>query len=307
MTWPDEVNIGMVVNGPGQTNVTGPVVGKQVNHGDRGGHPPEPAPTGRPGGQRRADIGVVTVLPEETQAVVAVLARAQGFRSGALDDGAQVHEADVPSGPGALRVVAMQALDPGPPSAALAYRTLRAGFGPPLVLLVGIAGGISPIVAIGDVVIADQVIAYDARRETSAGPHRRGEAYVIAPAVRHRVNEFRRQHGHLVRLPTMDTVRVALGPIGSGGAVITDSLSELRTYLSGYNEKTLAVETEAIGLARAAHEEDRRSASAGWLVIRGISDHADAAKGTRDHARAAANAAEVMALLLPLLGSTVDG
>ncbi len=285
---------GVVNSGSGTVNVSGgTAIGRQVNHG------PEAAGSPPPG--RRADVGVLTVLTEELRAVVGVLERAGGYRTWQLYGGVQVHEATVDGEGGPVRVVAMQTLDPGPRSAALAYQALRREFNPPLVLLVGIAGGISDRVTIGDVVIADQVVYYDARREGPSGARRRGQAYLVQPVLRQRVHEYFRRYGTTVALSPTEVFGVRRGAIGSGDAVITDQDSDIRAFLAGFNEKTLAVETEAAGVAQAFLEQLADGPLAGWLTIRGISDHADDRKGHAYHDLAAAHAAEVMGRLLPLL------
>jgi adenosylhomocysteine nucleosidase len=238
-------------------------------------------------GPRSADVGVLTVLPEETQAVVGVLRFQSGYRARRLRSGALAHE----SLAGQVRVAALQTLTPGPHSAALAHRTMIQEYGPGIVLLVGIAGGISDRVAIGDVVISDEIISYDARRESADGIHRRGQAQAVVASLGHRLNEF-------FAAGTGLDFPVHRGPIGSGGAVITDADSEIRRWLRGFHEKVLAVETEAAGVAQAFHEE---AGARGWLTIRGISDLADVAKSHRHHRMASDHAAATMARLLPFL------
>ena len=45
--------------------------------------------------------------------------------------------------------------------------------------------------------------------------------------------------------------KIRPGLIGSGEAVIADPNSDIRRYITAFNDKTLAVETEAGGLAEA--------------------------------------------------------
>jgi adenosylhomocysteine nucleosidase len=289
-----EYNIGSVASGGGIVNVGGHTIGQQNTYlgGSRR----------RPGRQRRADVGVLTVLTEELSAVVEVLRRHQNYRSFQLPQGAQAHAAEVPAEGGTLRVVVTQTLDRGPRSAAVAYDRLQASFEPAVVLLVGIAGGIDPKVEIGDVVIADQVLYYDARRETEDGPQRRGQSHPMTPTMRHRLNEFFHRSGGIVSSADGENIRIWRGPIGSGDAVVTDRNADIIAFLRRFNEKTLAVETEAGGVGQASYEHlDAEHVSHGWLTIRGISDHADRAKGYAHHGTAARHAALVMEGLLPLL------
>ena len=284
------VNIGALATGSG-TVCAGSAVGRQ-----RVGAEPD-----RPGPRRRADVAVLTVLTEELRAVVEVLRRHQDFRSAPLPGGSQLYAAEVRAGCVDLRVVATQALEPGPQSAAAAYRRLRDAVRPSVVLLVGVAGGIRSDLAVGDVVIGDEIIYYDARRETVAAARRRGKSHSTTPALRHRVNEFFLRYGSTIPVHRGVQVRVFRGPIGSGSAVVTDTGSDIVRFLQRFNEKTLAVETEAGGVGQAFYEEIGSEPASGWLTIRGISDLADRDKGHGCHQLAADHAAAVMDRLLPML------
>lgn len=285
---PGTTNIGAIAVGGGVVN-TRQAVGQQML--DRV-WPSAGAP---------ADVGILTVLTEELRAVIAVLRRCRAYRSETQPDGSQVHRAEVDGEDGVLKVVAMQTLEPGPHSAAAAFHRMRHLHRPPVVLLVGIAGGIRSDVSIGDVVIGSEVVYYDARRETAAGPRRRGRSQPMAPVLRHRVNDFFLRHGNSIVLPT-GAIRVFYGPVGSGDAVIMDDRAEILDYLRRYNEKTLAVETEAAGVGQASYEAiDGDEKLTGWLTIRGISDLANPDKGHDRHQLAADHAALVVERLLPLL------
>lgn len=285
-------NIGALATRGGTVNA-GNAIGQQIRAS---------AAPGRQSAFPRADVGILTVLTEELRAVVNVLRRQPGYRTDSLRDGTQVHRAEVPGDGGPVRVAATQTLEPGPQSAAAAYRRLQDNVDPTTILLVGIAGGIRPDLQVGDVVIADEVIYYDARRETAEGARRRGKSHPTSPVLRHRVNDFFLRFG-----PTIDVgggpVRVLRGPVGSGAAVMADANSDIRAYLRAFNEKTLAVETEAIGVGQAFYERiDAERSLTGWLTIRGISDLADRSKGHGDHQLASDHAAAVMERLIPLLG-----
>ena len=150
-------------------------------------------------------------------------------------------------------------------------------------------------------VIGDEIIYYDARRETVAAARWRGKSHSTTPALRHRVNEFFLRYGSTIALRRGVQVRVFRGPIGSGSAVVTDTGSDIVRFLRRFNEKTLAVETEAGGVGQAFYEEIGSEPASGWLTIRGISDLADRDKGHGCHQFAADHAAAVMDRLLPML------
>jgi adenosylhomocysteine nucleosidase len=298
--------VGALNLGPGTMHV-GTAVGVQHHHPAGGTPAAAPVAGSADPGRRRADVGVLTVLHQEMRAVVDLLARSRDYQTHQLYGGAQVHEAQVGVGDGALHTVALQTLDRGPRSAAVAYQTLRRHFAPPFVLLVGIAGGVGARVAVGDVVISDEVIYYDARRESVDGVHRRGQSYLIAPVLRHRLNDyFRTSSG--AAMHRGEPFRVHLGPVGSGDVVVTNRESGIRSWLLNFHEKTLAVETEAGGLAHAFYEEVRLDDQlSGWLTVRGVSDYADAAKGYAHHDLAADRAVVVLEQLLPFLRLSVAG
>jgi adenosylhomocysteine nucleosidase len=96
--------------------------------------------------------------------------------------------------------------------------------------------------------------------------------------------------------------RVFHGPVGSGEAVIANRRSGIRKFLHAYNEKILAVDMEAGGLSQFCHETLSASGAVpGWVVIRGMSDHADRAKNDDQHDSAARNAAHTLHLMIPYI------
>jgi len=256
-----------------------------------------PAGSGPASRRPRAEVGVLTVIDPEIQAVVAVLRQLDEFRERRLRHGPTAYEASVPDRWGRrVRVAAVKSLQPGNESAVLAYQGLVEEYNPATVLLVGVAGGVNGKVAVGDVVIGDQVILYDHRRVTAEGSRHRGQAQAISAELLHRLSEF-----SVAEHDQQRSFRLHRGPIGSGNAVVTDVDSEIRLWLNDFHEKVLAVETESAGLAQAFHERVRGDGVRGWLPIRGISDTADADKGHDHHPLAAGHAAVVMAMLLPYL------
>ncbi|WP_117211831.1 hypothetical protein [Allorhizocola rhizosphaerae] len=247
----------------------------------------------RQAGGGRADIGVLTVLSAELRAVVAMLRRRPGFMTRDLPDGGVAYEAMVDR----ARAVALQAVEPGRRSAAVAYAALSRLCSPKVVALVGVAGGVHDDVGLGDVVISDQIIHYE---ESDSGRTTQLSGYILR-----RVNEFFAAHDnplYQVSPSTGRTFKVLRGPIGSGEAVIADAASQVRAYLAACNDKTLAIETEAGGVAQAFYE---RAASdrgvLGWLSIRGISDLAGVDRDDLFHDIASRHAAETLERIVPYL------
>lgn len=265
-----------------------------------------PLSRGNRSGQSPWTIGVITALSVEMREVVAMLRRFGHSEKRTTPGGQRFHESHISVGARRLQIVATQALHPGQRSAMSAYQSLREQYSPAYVMLLGIAGGVHANVHIGDVVIAQEVIYYDLRKETPHGVRRRGQSQPVPAGVLHSVNDFFTDHGNPLRLMDEKTsgqsFQVLSGPIGSGEAVVADRESDIRAYISSYNDKTLALETEAGGLAQAFFEGVNGDDTAqGWLVIRGISDTADAAKDDAFHVVAARRASQVLKVFIPYL------
>lgn len=305
-------NIGMLVSG-GHATANGPVVGRvdgdltiEPSSLSASGTMPGPAtasPSADSTEMEGADVGILTVLPVEQRAVVEALRRLPGYRWDRPSTvGPRVHRVEVGPPGQQVRVAAMQMVDRGPDAAGVAHLQLVQALSPDVVLLVGIAGGVRPGISIGDVVLSDTVVRYDPRRVAEDGVHHRGDTYVVTAAVRHRLNEFMVETGGEVAGPQGEVIRVRQGPIGSGSAVITDPRSEDRDWLLHVNEKLLAVETEAAGMAQAFYQVTGPTPRPfGWVTVRGVSDNADAAKGHEHHELASRHAAAVTMELLPYL------
>ncbi|GAA2597913.1 5'-methylthioadenosine/S-adenosylhomocysteine nucleosidase [Actinomadura fulvescens] len=254
--------------------------------------------------RRKADIGIITVLAVEANAVRLALGLRRENAGGLAFD---LGEVDLRSGRPA-RIAATRALAQGQRSTVIAFDNLRRHHDPDVVVLVGIGGAIQPKTGIGDVVVATRVVYYDLRKELPQQTRHRGEEKEAPAAVGHAVNSFFTDHGEPAELTITDPAgvrrdtRVFSGLIGSGDAVIADADSEIVAYLSRFNDKILAVDMEAGGLSQACHEH---SAAAGrsqnWVVVRGISDNADPGKNDDHQAVAAWHAATVVHRALPYL------
>jgi adenosylhomocysteine nucleosidase len=254
----------------------------------------------------RWDLGIVTILSEELRSVI---------------DELKLHRHKMPSGlyfyqgehsiPSAtLRVVATQTQSQGQRSTMAALENLRRHYNPRLWALVGIGGGIHDDHArIGNVIVSTDVVYYENRKINPRGDTRRRGEHRQAPAqVVHAVNAYFTDHGTPARINGQiaahagNQYEVYPGVIGSGEAVIADRASEVRTYLTTYHEKVLAVDMEAGGLSQYWQENSvHGTANPGWVVIRGVSDNADEEKGHSHHELAARNAAHVLSQLLPYL------
>ncbi|WP_447040753.1 5'-methylthioadenosine/S-adenosylhomocysteine nucleosidase family protein [Streptomyces sp. DSM 118878] len=238
----------------------------------------------------------------ETQAVLDELSKWGSHAEVRTQQGVLFHEFTGGTGTRTIRVTVTQSLLPGQHFAGGAVDQLRREYAPRIVALVGIGGSIHPDVHLGDVVVAQEVVHYEPRKVTPQGVHRRGQSHTVTAGMQHALNGFFTAHGEPWALPDSPGHRALRGLVGSGEAVLADVDAEERTYLRQYNEKILAVETEGAGLATAVHGAvGAIGAAHAWLVVRGISDAADARKGDDHHPVASQNAAAVFRSLLPYL------
>ncbi|MFE9427184.1 hypothetical protein ACFYNO_29925 [Kitasatospora sp. NPDC006697] len=270
---------------------------------------PSPGPTARLNGSadnQRAtgwDIGVVTILSEELRSVIDEFGLERHREPGGL----YFYRGSHTTPESTVRIVATQSQSQGQRSAMAALENLRRHYDPRLWVLIGVGGGLHREHArIGNVIVSTEVVYYENRKINPNGDvRRRGEHRQSPAAVVHGVNAFFTQHGTPARfsnqLPAASAdFEVFPGVIGSGEAVIADGGSEIRSYLTDYHEKVLAVDMEAGGLSQYWQENSvNGDANPGWIVIRGISDNADEEKGHGFHELAARNAAHVLRLLLP--------
>lgn len=247
----------------------------------------------------KKQIGIITVLPEETQAVInqlnlVELDTAFGSRTfyvGELDGKQTCH-----------KVILTQQLSQGQESVIPAYYDLIHKFSPDIIFLVGIAGGIHNDADYCDVVIGDEVVGYDKQKDTPDGIKRRGTSHRLSAKLKPIIQSLQ-QSLFSNPLSSADNskheiIRVYNENIASGSAVIANELSKITEWIHQYNDKIFAVEMEAYGFSTAFYESELSDSSSicGAVIIRGISDLADTKKKKTENYRypAACNAAIVL-------------
>ncbi|WP_329221130.1 5'-methylthioadenosine/S-adenosylhomocysteine nucleosidase [Streptomyces sp. NBC_01485] len=185
--------------------------------------------------------------------------------------------------------VALAELGEGVVNAASMTTQLVTWLRPQAILFVGIAGSLKDDIGIGDVVVGTKVYGIHGGKWTPQGFLARPEAWHASNALIQAARSAARD---------MPDVRTHFKPIASGDVVLADAEAEIARHLREHYNDTAAIEMEGSGAAHAAHVNGRLDA----LVIRGISDHADAAKTRTDTAgsqqRAARQAAEVARAVL---------
>ncbi len=188
--------------------------------------------------------------------------------------------------------IALALTDKGNHPAAVLTERAIAEFDPAAVLFVGVAGALQPHLVLGDVVVATWVYAYHGATSEDDGHTARPRnwqlshpAHQIAAHV-DRVGDW--AHG----LPDgSPPPRVHFGPIAAGEIAHYSAVSDARQWLREHYSDAIAVEMEAAGVAQAGHLNNALPT----IMVRGISDYADASKSATDDAgwqpRAVANAA----------------
>jgi nucleoside phosphorylase len=261
----------------GATPKTSPARGLRQNN-------PVPDTSPVPPNTLGADFLIVTALPEEREAV---LDRFTGWTK-VPKESTDVHtyyEAEVGSaaaGGGSYRVIVAMLLRMGPIQAAAQTVAAVAKWNPQVVIMVGIAGGLAGEAALGDVLIADQVVDYTiGKLRRVKGKLRRSIRWVGHPADASLLDSaFNLKQGWHSLITAVRPGRrskaeepvVRFGVVISGGDVIADAQA-----LSRYKDawpKLIGAEMEGGGVATALEATYKPR----FFMVRGVSDLADDVK-----------------------------
>ncbi|GIH05731.1 hypothetical protein Rhe02_37980 [Rhizocola hellebori] len=236
---------------------------------------------------QEVDVVVLTALAEEKAAVLAVVgvANCRVIRRAGED----VHVASV----GTLRMAVASLHGMGNVGASATARGVIEVWRPRFLVLVGIAAGIrgyAEDLRLGDVLVADQVVGFELARITRDGLQRRYQSFpahfdLLAAARSVAASEWTSK----IATPRPDA---SVGP-GVPGVHVGTVLSGEKVFADGATVRELGrvwptavgVEMEGLGVAIAAHRS-----GCSFLLVKGISDFADADKndGWRQYAAEAA-------------------
>lgn len=171
--------------------------------------------------------------------------------------------------------VALAETGGGSYAAALTER-LSTWLRPQVLVMVGVAGGLKDDIKIGDVVVATRVHRVPSTDRTLEGHLVRSEALYSSPSLVQTARHALRGKAHFK-------------PIVVGDSVHADDEHEFVQHLRTLYDDAVAIEMEGAGFVQYAYRHTRADA----LIIRGISDRADAQKygGNTEAARNAAAAA----------------
>jgi nucleoside phosphorylase len=216
---------------------------------------------------------VLTALPLE---YAAVRAHVEERRELVHRDGTRVEKGRLP---GASWHVALAELGMGAERAAALTTQLINWLRPEAVFFVGVAGSLKDDVEIGDVVVGTKVYEIHGGKPTPEGflvrPNALPGSHALEQAARSAVRD-------------MPDVRAHFLPIATGDVVLADARSEIALFIRRNYNDAGAIEMEGSGALLAAHLNGQLNA----LVIRGISDRADAEKHKADASGTQQRAAE---------------
>jgi adenosylhomocysteine nucleosidase len=179
-------------------------------------------------------------------------------------------------------------------------------FNPVAVIFVGVAGALQPHLELGDVVVANPVYAYHGATSEDDGTRARPRTWELSHRTHQIAAHVERDAGWARQLPEGKEPRVHFGPVAAGEIALYSGASDVRRWLREHYNDALAVEMEAAGVAQAGHLNDGLPA----IMVRGISDFADATKSATDgqgwQPRAVANAAAFAAALAASLAAELN-
>jgi nucleoside phosphorylase len=242
----------------------------------------------------RVDVVLITALRLECEAVLRHVDDATSH----ADDGELYHTGRI----GPYDVVVMPLFGMGNIRAAAAATRAIAKWNPAHIMLVGVAGGVQKLNSrcLGDVLVADQVVDYEFGK---VKPDRIEPRYQVYRPAKRLLDAAKNLHDD-AWVPSVAVARpgalgvrtkpsVHFGVIASGQKVVADSsfVDGLRTDWT----ELIGLEMEGLGVALAAHESNQ---TPGFLLVKGISDWADADKNDGWQPYAADAAATFTAALL---------
>ncbi|MFF0203338.1 HEAT repeat domain-containing protein [Streptomyces sp. NPDC005017] len=222
---------------------------------------------------------ILTALPVEYEAVRAHLTDLESL----------VHPSGTRAERGRLAgtswYVALAEIGRGTLAAAALTERFHDWLRPRALLFVGVAGGLKKDIKVGDVVVATKVYGIHGGKQTPEG-------FLVRPETWRTSHRLEQAARHALR------GRAHFEPVAVGDVVLADAASAIARHLHEHYNDAVAIEMEATGVAQAAQLTRDLEA----LVIRGISDKADAHKHELDaegsQSRAASSAADAAMTLV---------
>jgi nucleoside phosphorylase len=224
------------------------------------------------------DFGIITALDTELDAVKSILDRHEQKKVGATT----YYLGEINSSHRSFKVALAKTFKMGNVNAALTTQDLIYNFNPNYIIMIGIAGGLKrDNLELGDVVVADLVIDYEYLKilpESLSEP--RIDAHQTDYSIVESAQHFDWAGSIDLPCPSGDPdkkSKLFIGPIASGNKVVTDE--KFIEDIKSHNSKIIAIEMESEGVCTAA---SHLTIPKRVLIIRGISDMADADKDAVD-------------------------
>jgi nucleoside phosphorylase/predicted nucleotidyltransferase len=242
----------------------------------------------------RADVLFVSALAEEHHAI---LGQFDGVFASPMSGIASYQLGEIHAQDGARRVAACVADRAGTVPAALTTFLGIELFRPNLVVLVGITAGIAGRLNYGDLIVPDTIIEYEAMKIGSSGEDSHGRKHPLHPPSIAAVHAWTGLDQLLKELSTSrpdDGVsQLSTDSMASGNQVVAST--ERASLIASESRKIVAIEMESLGVVEACI---RARPLVPALVVKTVSDMADAAKDDSWHAFATTSAARLAAALV---------
>jgi len=254
----------------------------------------------------RVDLAVITVLPEEYQAVVACLDIHQHVRGSAASPNIYSWEMGT-VGAGNLNYTVVVALagEPTNQVGAIVTRATIERFNPRYVVLVGIAGGLAADgQEHGDVVISKSIYGYEYGKVSGGFQPRPNFSHRADQGIMNAASAFIAAGSNwwigIKAVPPRAKQRVGarLGDVASGNKVVDDVDDSFFAAVLRAWPKLLAVEMEGAGAAIAIEAAQAMGRQVGFAMIRAISDMPGTRVGTAERDAWKPYAAEAAARFL---------
>jgi len=242
----------------------------------------------------RADVAIITILPEELKAAKIAFGIDANRREDRREGGLRFWSTTIQnkSSREDLSIILTMVGKARNVECAVACSRVFQTYDVGLCVLVGIAAGLESKVKIGDVVAPDLVLDYEGARIEPDGSKKRPLPFPLNKIIERDMNyfepkfgswyeDFAEGFGTLGAIETVPTLSVDWKPEYHRGVVLAGeklladgSLPEMRTE---YHERVRAAEMEGSGFANVCDEY-----AIPWLVFRGISDFGNPAKPTSE-------------------------
>ena len=224
------------------------------------------------------DFLIVTSLNEEFEALVKTL-KVSTIPISNLAGVVRANSCDLPvrlsdDSTSVYRLVVLQQSGIGRVNAAVAASDAIRRFRPRYVLLMGLAGGISKKLDLGDILVADQIVDYERQKLQSIGAEPSWQVYRPDPSLLRGARQFAQtKWSRLIKVkrPVRGTVKVHIGPLASGDKTLISG-GETASLLNNLLERWPSlngVEMEGSGVAAAINEIE---SPPGFLMIRAVAD-----------------------------------